>query len=105
MVKQTINLFLDDERFPPNDGKQWLIVRNILEVQEVFLRGDIPDFISFDHDLGENEPTGFDIVKWICEYDMDHNVLGKDFSWYTHSQNPIGKKNIDCYISQYLKVK
>ena len=103
-----MKLFIDDERSPPEFNQHsWVIARTLADVQELFAAGHYPQFISFDHDLGEDQPTGMDIARWICEYDMDAGALPDNFSWYTHthSQNPIGKQNIDGYLSQYLKFK
>lgn len=105
----TWNLFIDDERFPPNDGRDWIICRNKIEVQiQVMLRG-MPSYISFDHDLGENEPTGYDITKWLVGIDLTSlDELGRfpdNFDFYVHSQNPIGKANIEQYINNYMKVR
>ena len=99
-----MKLFIDDERFPPNDGTEWEIARNFEEVQRFFFDGKYPTHISFDHDLGDAEPNGLYIAKWICSFDMDFDVLPPNFSWYTHSQNPVGKKNIDMYLKQYVSI-
>jgi len=101
------NLFIDDERDPPNDGRKWVVARNMLEFQlKAIEHGSMPSFISFDHDLGENQPTGYDIAKFIVECDLAGDAtLPKDFDYYVHSQNPIGKANIEGYIDGYLKAK
>ena len=52
------------------------------------------DFISFDHDLGE-EKSGYDIAKYIVE----NNIPIKAFS--CHSMNPVGKKNIEELLTHY----
>ncbi len=96
-------LFIDDERFPPEDNKFWRIARTMTEVQETIQTHGFPIFVSFDHDLGEHEPTGFDIVKWIVETDLDHPRIPDGFDFYTHSQNPIGAKNITELLRNYLK--
>lgn len=103
----TWNLFIDDERFPPNDGREWVIARNFAEAtSQVFSKG-FPSYISFDHDLGNNEMTGYDIAKTLVEIDMDDRKckFPDDFKFYVHSQNPIGKKNIESYLNNYLKYK
>lgn len=93
--------FLDDERFPPNDGKNWIILRNLREVQAELDKGNFPDYVSFDHDLGEREPTGMDVARLLIEHHMDSPHL-KFFEYYVHSQNPVGKENIEKYIEGYL---
>lgn len=48
----TYRLFIDDERFPSNDGNKWKIARNYRDVKLHFFGYGSPSFISFDHDLG-----------------------------------------------------
>lgn len=90
-------LFLDDERMP-NDERA-VIVRSFDEFRDHIIAHGMPKFISFDHDLGHGL-TGFDCAKWLVEYHLDN---GGDFPHYhVHSQNPIGKKNIEEYLKGYL---
>jgi hypothetical protein len=100
-----INLFIDDERFPPNDGREWVIARNYEEAIKI-LSETVPVYISFDHDLGE-EKTGYDVAKWITFKDVDEKFqyLPDDFDFYVHSQNPIGRENITCTFETYLKFR
>ena len=101
-------LFIDDERFPPNDGKDWVIARNHFEVFELIFDLGMPSFVSFDHDLGEESQDGYEIVKEMVDISIktidDKYKIGSDFDFYVHSQNPIGKKNIECYLNNYLKM-
>jgi hypothetical protein len=46
-----LKLFLDDERFPPDDGSEWVIVRSAFEAMLYCMDHGCPEFISFDHDL------------------------------------------------------
>ena len=98
-------MFIDDERFPPKDGEDWKIARNLKEVQNLVLTQGMPSFISFDHDLGEDEPTGYDVTKWLIEKELDGEItFPSGFSFYVHSQNPIGKVNIEGLLNRYLEV-
>lgn len=98
------NMFIDDERMPVNPTD--IICRNMNEVVNTVKKYGIPTFISFDHDLGENEPTGYDIAKWITECDMKGDYQFPDnFQFYVHSQNPVGKANIEQYLNRYLLFK
>lgn len=101
----TYSLFLDDERFPPNNGKKWAIVRDCEEAISHIKDKGYPHFISFDHDLGENKKTGYDFAKWVIEDDLDYNWIGQEFDFFVHSMNTVGAKNIQSYMSQYLKHK
>lgn len=101
------SLFIDDERFPPrNDGREWKIARDMEDVMMCLRIHGMPGYISFDHDLGDDIPTGYDIAKFLVELDMGDDpdfALPEKFEFYVHSQNPIGKKNIESYLTNYLK--
>jgi hypothetical protein len=72
-----------------------------------------PDFISFDHDLSDahyggdysKEKTGYDFAKWLIEYDMDTNIMPEDFAFTVHSMNPVGARNIQRLLENYLRQK
>ncbi len=77
----------------------------------------LPDLISFDHDLGdyqalhsagyiegdlpENEKTGYHCIKYLIDYCMDNNL--KLPECIVHSANTVGKENIEKYIENYKK--
>lgn len=104
-----IKLYLDDIRNLPNES--YTLVRSYDEALKYVKENGIPAFISFDHDLGvdENEkllPTGYDFAKYLVDMDMNNIlVFPKDFSFYVHSANPVGKQNIESYLNGYLKFK
>lgn len=117
---KTWNLFIDDEReladvtWAPSQvrekyrNEEWVICRNKMEViQAIFDHDKVgPNYISFDHDLGNNEPTGYDIVKWLVDFDMDGVIqIPDDLDFYVHSKNPIGKENIESHLNNYMKHK
>lgn len=63
-----------------------------------------PNYIAFDHDLGE-EKTGFDFAKWLVEQDlMNPGFIPADFSFGCQSSNPSGRVNIVSYLNNYLEV-
>lgn len=93
------NLFLDDERYPATNN--WIVVRSYEDAVWYVESFGLPDRISFDHDLGEG-PTGYDFVKWLCDYIMDHNLNVSNLQWDVHSQNPVGAENIRSYLSNFL---
>lgn len=105
------NMFIDDERYPPmGDGNLWVICRNKTDVQWYVESQGFPSFISFDHDLGEDQPTGLDIAAYLVDLDIDSNdsddtTYGNlvDCAFYVHSQNPIGKANIEGLLNGYFK--
>ncbi len=101
-----MKLYLDDIRTPKNDD--FIIVRSFQEATEFIQQNGIPNYISFDHDLGCDEvgtiyPNGYDFAKWLIEMDLDNTYkFPKDFKFNVHSANPIGKKNIETIINNYL---
>ncbi len=105
-------LFIDDERDPPRDGRPWRIARSLAEVEAILREYGPPSLISFDHDLGEDRPTGHDIARKLIEGDMgDHPGTGfavglpPGLRVVIHSQNPVGAANIRGLIDNYLRVR
>jgi hypothetical protein len=97
-------LYLDDERIPSSDwakdGKIVIIARNAKQFKTIIRRCGSPIAISFDHDLGENEPTGYDIVKWLVH---DEQIDLRNIEINVHSANPVGAENIRKLIESWNK--
>lgn len=103
----TYSLYIDDERTPktsPPVGDEWVICRNEEAVKQVVRKG-WPAYVSFDHDLGEDEPTGYSVAKTMVYWHMYDPVYSKlPFPEVNvHSANPVGRDNIQFYINNYLK--
>lgn len=99
------SLFIDDERVPGSRSApvgKWVIVRSMRDAVSQVQRHGWPDFISFDHDLGDDELTGYDFAKWIVDRALDGNPLPDDFAFDVHSQNPVGAQNIKSLLKNYL---
>lgn len=113
----TTLLFLDDERsfesvtwvkYPKFDNV--ITVRNSKEFGEAYehLLDTSDDWhVSFDHDIQEftstKEITGHDILKCMVEDMFDINY--KLPVCYFHTQNHVGKKNMEMYYLQALEVE
>jgi hypothetical protein len=87
-------IYIDDERFPKTQGP-WVIVRSLSELKSVIAKDGIPDMISFDHDLGENQPTGMDCVNWL----IDQNIVLEKYN--IHSANPVGSVNMQSKLDSW----
>lgn len=98
-------LFIDDERDPPEDGKDWVVARSFLRALRIMvIEKGMPSHISFDHDLGPGMPTGKDIAQELVNLHLDGQIeFPEDFTFYVHSQNPVGAKNIQMALDGYLK--
>jgi hypothetical protein len=96
-------LYLDDIRTPvtPSD---WQICRSYEEAVTYCTVFGCPSLISFDHDLGDEVPTGYDLAKWLVELDLDADgkFIPRDFTFNVHSANPVGAENIKGVLNRYL---
>ncbi len=102
-MTQNKKLFIDDERFPPDDGESWQIVRSSSEAIDYVSTRGVPSFISFDHDLGGND-TSVVFIKWLVDYLIDTDThLPSDFTYYVHSQNSVGRDNVEGYMTNIIK--
>lgn len=108
------DLYLEDD---------WILVRNYNDFIEIIENSGLPSFISFDHDLGEDEArhfvdlgmfskraarrnkklvkSGYDCAKWLVKYCMKTKLKLPEY--YVHSMNPVGKENIESLLKNYSK--
>jgi len=86
-------IFLDDERYPDwiynTNNDDWVIVRDMDEFKTAIKERGLPNFISFDNDLGNFEsgvakPEGVDVVKWIV-FEKEFDI--SDMNFKVHSAN------------------
>ena len=95
-------MFIDDERLPNTPDMLW--VRSMDDFVAAIKEWGCPNFISFDHDLGYRVPEGYDIVKLLCQMDMDGEItIPSDFTYKLHTANPVGKKNMEMYLRNYFE--
>lgn len=100
-MKMSYKLFVDDIRNPREDG--WTVARSFDEAISIIREKGFPRFVSFDHDLGDDSPSGKDLANWMVEMDLDLTFsFPRDFGFVVHSANPVGKKNIESLLNQYL---
>jgi hypothetical protein len=102
-----MQIFLDDEREPVN-SRDFVIVRNYLDFVNVVLNADqVIEFISFDHDLGDDSLSGYECAKYLVELDMDRRgvVIRPWFKFTVHGHNPDDKYDIEDYLGGYIEAK
>lgn len=95
------NLFIDDERFPPNDGREWVIVRSSQEAIYTVAERGAPSFISYDHDLGGND-TSMRFITWMIDAYLDGELQSFPVNYTIHSQNPVGARNIAELLKGFI---
>ena len=107
MCQYQYKLFIDDERFPPDDGENWHLARSKGQVIDTLEKHGCPVFISWDHDLGDNTASGHDIAWMLVNTDLEleGKFIPANFDFYVHSQNPVGAQNIENLLRGYLKFK
>lgn len=108
-----MKIFLDDERTPDflrrfgfaeSEYSGMVVVRNSQEMINTVKVCGMPEFISFDHDLG-GEDTSRVFIKWLLDELLDGRIttIPKGFGFFVHSQNPIGAKWILDTMNDLIK--
>ena len=126
MSKKIKLLWLDDVRNPKDDMWNNYIAKyigNPLEMDITWVKdydgfiletlmGFKHDIVSFDHDLGDVfhpdtdapmrsvEKTGYHACKYLVNYCIENNEPFPKY--HVHSSNPVGKKNIESFIENFL---
>lgn len=114
-------LYLDDQRTPVDE--RFAVVRTYDEFVEYISKNGIPEYISFDHDLGEEHiehfltngdltkieydnfkaKTGYHCACWLAGWCLMHGEKLKRVG--VHSANPAGAKNIQDRINRFKKIQ
>lgn len=106
-------IWLDDLRDPADFRMDWLAFSPIgREVEVVWLKdyfqfrnwikqNGLPDGICFDHDLGEDTPSGYECAKWLVNYCLDNKLSPP--VWSSQSANPVGKANINRLLRNFVR--
>ena len=105
-----MKLYLDDIRNPHQSGykdNEWIVCKNDKTFKDMFTSFDnIITHISFDHDIDSynddgTEVTGYDCVKWLCDYILDNNLDISNLTLNFHTANPVGKENMASYWNNF----
>lgn len=96
-------LWLDDQydhpdmifRHPPAG---FIPARSSQEAIRLFQEKGLPEFISFDHDLGEGD-NAMAYLRWIAQAAYNEKVP----EYQVHSANPVGRDNIIAYMESWKK--
>lgn len=125
------NLFIDDIRQPnwvtlyrtkDYNKFKWIVVKSYDEFVDYIIKNGMPKLISYDHDLadehyivtdvairngldirdyGFKEKTGYDALKWLCEYALDNKIKLPEIKF--HTANIVGLENMKMYLYNFLK--
>ncbi|OEY72836.1 cyclic-phosphate processing receiver domain-containing protein [Salegentibacter salarius] len=103
-------LFLDDIRIPKMvydtiEAKDFIVVRNYADFVKYIKQNGLPDFISFDNDLGLDEsgeiaPDGYVAAKWLV-YESGLDL--RELQFKVHSANPVAAEQIRGLLNNYIQ--
>ncbi len=103
-------LFLDDIRtiemvYDKSEESKFDIVRTYDEFVQYIRSKGLPNFISFDNDLGLDEygnvaPDGYAAAKWLV-YESELDLINLEFK--VHSANPVAAEQIKGLLNNYIK--
>lgn len=94
-----IYIWVDDVRQPPaalpyNNIRWAKSYKQAIDIIKNGVRKETDTLIlDLDHDLG-GKKSGYDIAKWLV-------INGYFGSYYVHSMNPVGAKNIRAILNNY----
>ncbi len=94
----TYKLFIDDERNPPDNT--WIVTRSSSNALEYIRNNGMPNFISFDHDLGGDDTTMIFLKNLV---DNVWNGTDSPPDYKVHSANPVGSLNIISFMESWKK--
>lgn len=102
-------LFLDDIRtvdmvYPNASHWEFHVVRNYADFVDYITEKGLPDFISFDNDLGLDEagnvaPDGYAAAKWLV-YESEYDL--RNLQFHVHSANPVAAEQIRGLLNNYI---
>jgi hypothetical protein len=103
-------LFLDDLRtvkmvYDNYKEEDFVIVRTYAKFIETIIKKGLPEFISFDNDLGLDEndilaPDGYAAAKWLV-YESGLDL--RNLKFYVHSANPVAAVQIKSLLNNYIE--
>lgn len=81
------------------------VVRNYKDFVSYIQKNGLPDFISFDNDLGLDEtgevaPDGYAAAKWLV---YESGIDLRNLKFKVHSANPVASIQIDGLLTNYIK--
>ena len=90
-------LILDDARdFTISDA---VIVRSVGNAQKIVQTNLNIDRMVLDHDMGENQPTGYDFLMWCIENEIPFPHDGVEIC----SDNPVGRQRMIHAIREWRR--
>ena len=108
----TTYIFLDDIRLPPNDGNEWILVRDIESAMRLLIEAwycrDDDIVLSLDHDLGKDAdgkdlPDGNDLVCMIERAAATEHSFRPKLQLHIHSDNCVEIQQMQAGIQSIYR--
>lgn len=103
-------LFLDDIRtvdmiYDKSITSEFDVVRNYNDFVSYIQKNGLPDFISFDNDLGVDETgevalDGYAAAKWLV---YESGIDLRNLNFKVHSANPVAAVQIEGLLTNYIR--
>lgn len=77
-------------------------VKTQSEFEKYITQNGLPDFISFDNDLGIGNGEGYSCAKFVIDYCLDHNMYLPGY--YVHSMNSVARDNINNLFENFKEI-
>jgi len=95
-----MKLFLDDVR---ECYGGWIPVRHVRDMIQLLQEQTVSE-ISLDNDLGELEPEGYEVVRWIEEKVAKNPGAYTPPKIWIHTGNPVARKKMLAGIESIARM-
>lgn len=93
-----MKLYLDDERKTPDGWERSYDVHDTL----ILLSSGAVNELSLDHDLGDPNSTGYDVLLWIEEQVATNKFIPPKI--YIHTANSSARIKMELAVAQIAKL-
>ena len=94
--------FLDIEPKDVENSVEITWVKTQPEFEKYIIQNGLPDFISFDNDLGIGNGEGYSCAKFVIDYCLNYNMYLPEY--YVHSMNPVARDNINNLFENFKEI-
>ena len=91
--------------YDTTEATDFIVVRNYVDFVQYIKQDGLPEFISFDNDLGLDEngevaSDGYAAAKWLV-YESELDLQNLKFE--VHSVNPVAAEQIRGLLKNYIQ--
>ena len=98
-VKYVCYEYMDIDPSDVDKEVEVIWVKTQSEFEKYIKENGLPDFISFDNDLGIGCGEGYGCAKFLVNYCLDHELQLPNY--YVHSMNTVARENIHALFDNF----